>query len=92
MFILLFVHRHTSIMPLVPYVEDVEAIIDHIVKGKKGPIQMRSNPPPMPPVIVKMVSPIQQQAEMVEAELRDKNEKEKQIKKKRKLKKHPWDK
>ena len=65
-------------MPLVPYVEDVEAIMDHIVKGKKGPIQMRSNPPPFPPVTVKWVTPIQQQVEMVNAQLRDKNKEERQ--------------
>ena len=80
-------------MPLVPYKEDHEAIVDYIVNMRKGPIKTRANPPPAPQVIVKMVSPIQQQIEITRAELAD-EQREKQAQKKQKIKRtsQPWEK
>lgn len=79
-------------MPLVPYKEDHQAIVDHIVNMRKGPIKTRANPPPAPPVIVKMVSPIQQQIEMNRAELADEKKEKNRRNKKKSNNTKPWNK
>jgi len=70
-------------MPLVPYVEDVESIMNHFMNGPgKGIIKkIKQNPTtsPTPTVEIKLVSPVQQTLEMAEASM-----------KKQKKKKNPW--
>ncbi len=71
-------------MPLIPYVRDVQAMIDHFVNGPGvGPIKTSLKIPdtPPPPIVIKMVSPVQQVAEQAAAQLKQqqKNKKRKPI-------------
>ena len=70
-------------MPLVPYVEDVNAIMDHVLNGRKGPIKPSKTKPtePPPPVQIKLVSPVQQTTNMALSTLK---------KAKKKRRKNPW--
>ncbi len=67
-------------MPLIPYVRDVQAMIDHFVNGPGvGPIKPSKKIPatPPPPVVIKMVSPVQQVAEQAAAQLKQQQNKKK---------------